>query len=462
MLEWSKLLDSTRRKDRHDVPETSGTAASRLEIERDYDRLLFASPTRRLADKTQVFPLDSNDSVRTRLTHSHEVSNLCRSIGTRLAYDHTELFGDIKRDDLTRSVPSLLAAIGLIHDLGNPPFGHQGEKAICSWFKSNEEKIINDVVHDDFKKFDGNAHTIRLLTRLQVLSDDYGLNLTYATLAALIKYPAFYDSNLYKKHGVFFSEKDIVEDVWGVTGLGLHVRHPLTYVMEACDDICYSVVDAEDTIKKGYASFDDLINYIEANADSENNEIKSPEIKWVLDKSKTKNKEFRGHILSPQELSDISMQMFRVFSVSKMVDAVVDAYVANHPQIMCGKKDRYLELIKVSSCAELCKLLKTFDRVYGFSHKDVLRLELKGSNYIKKTMDHLWYAIDAFTCQKDDPFANYVYHKISENYRRVFENTEKTTYNKCQLVCDAISGMTDTYLISFCDDIEAMKFDRNC
>jgi len=206
MLEWSKLLYSTRRKDRHDVPETSGTAASRLEIERDYDRLLFASPTRRLADKTQVFPLDSNDSVRTRLTHSHEVSNLCRSIGTRLAYDHTELFGDIKRDDLTRSVPSLLAAIGLIHDLVNPPFGHQGAKVICSWFKSNEEKIINDVVHDDFKKFDGNAHTIRLLTRLQVLSDDYGLNLTYATLAALIKYPAFYDSsNLYKKHGVFFT-----------------------------------------------------------------------------------------------------------------------------------------------------------------------------------------------------------------------------------------------------------------
>jgi HD domain len=158
MLTWEKLLNNVRRKDLHQNPESAGTAAGRTEIERDYDRILFSTPTRRLADKTQVFPMEVNDSVRTRLTHSHEVSNLARSIGVRLAFDHAEIvFGaGHERLQVKRNVPALLAAVGLGHDLGNPPFGHQGEIAIQQWFK---EGRAGADVDSDFTGFDGNAQT---------------------------------------------------------------------------------------------------------------------------------------------------------------------------------------------------------------------------------------------------------------------------------------------------------------
>ena len=131
------MLFSKRRKDVHDGGESLGTGKDRAEIERDYDRILFSAPIRRLADKTQVFPMETNDSIRTRLTHSHEVSNLARSIGIRLAFIHqTEIFGhDAHELRVQRTVPALLAAAGLAHDLGNPPFGHQGELSIRRWFK---------------------------------------------------------------------------------------------------------------------------------------------------------------------------------------------------------------------------------------------------------------------------------------------------------------------------------------
>ena len=457
MLTWKELLSERRRKEKHDKPEDSGTASSRMEIERDYDRVLFASPTRRLADKTQVFPLEPNDSVRTRLTHSHEVANLCRSIGTRLVYDHREIFGDIDEDFLKRSVPSLLATIGLVHDLGNPPFGHQGEKAINRWFveKKNEEPEI----HDDFIYFDGNAHTIRLLTRLQVLNDGYGLNLTYSTLSALIKYPTFSDDRPYfNKHGVFESERDIVQDVWDETGLRSRVRHPLTYIMEACDDITYSVVDAEDTVKKGYASFDDLINFIEAKAEkSEGGDIPCERINRLLEKSRKKNSEFRKEDLSAKELNEISMQMFRVFSISLMVDSVVSCFVKNNDKFLNGIDDEYVEMIKMTDCAELCNILKKFHRRYRFSHREVLRLELRGAKLIDKALNYIWQAIEDYVGKKDNPMSAYVYSRISENYRRVFEATNKDLYSKCQLACDAISGMTDSYLIAFCEEIESLE-----
>lgn len=194
---------------------------------------------------------------------------MARSIGLRLVYEKREIFAGIEDEAfLQRSVPALLAAIGLVHDLGNPPFGHQGEYAIQSWFKDNEKDVFAACPEDshDFVNFDGNAQTVRLVTRLQLLNDSFGLNLTYATLGALIKYPVGEgeeNEDRWKKQGFFKSERSIIEDVWDVTGLQSGIRHPLTYVMEACDDIAYSVLDAEDTVKKGLASYYDLIRYLE-------------------------------------------------------------------------------------------------------------------------------------------------------------------------------------------------------
>jgi len=429
-----------------------GTGIGRTEIERDYDRILFATPTRRLADKTQVFPLEENDSVRTRLTHSHEVSNLARSIGVRLAFDNAEkVFGeDHEALKVTRTVPPLLAAVGLAHDLGNPPFGHQGEEAIQAWFKKN---LTGGNQYEDFVEFDGNAQTFRLLTQLQVLNDRFGFNLTCGTLAALLKYPSIYgtgDKFGFKKYGVFASESGTVNAVWQETGLKAGLRHPLAYVMEACDDIAYSVIDAEDTVKKGYASFYDLMDHLENQAGTD------PVVREVIGKSCEKNKEFKQQKLSSRQLNDISMQMFRVKAIAVMIEAATDTFVDHIKSIMSGTVVPGFELIKNSRCAALCKAAKGFDARYGFQHREVLKLELRGSNYISDMMDYLWAAISA-EGRDCHPFERFVFNDISENYRLVYERSAKGDYEKRQLLCDTVSGMTEKFLIRKCDEYAALK-----
>lgn len=205
-LDWKRLLCSERRKgpatNVQQPQQPQFVQETRHEAERDYDRILFSTPTRRLADKTQVFPLEPNDSVRTRLTHSHEVSNLARSIGTSLAPDIQKASG---LADAHRDVPARLAAVGLAHDLGNPPFGHKGEAAIQDWVRKNKDRLFSiseemsdemksdlakmtPALQQDFLAFEGNAQTFRVLTKLQVVNDARGLNLTFGTLAALMKY----------------------------------------------------------------------------------------------------------------------------------------------------------------------------------------------------------------------------------------------------------------------------------
>lgn len=443
MLKWEKLLNQLRRKEINGGAESMGTAVNRTEFERDYDRILFATPTRRLADKTQVFPMEENDSVRTRLTHSHEVSNLARSIGVRLAFEYPEEVFGSNHESLAvkRNVPSLLAAVGLAHDLGNPPFGHQGEVAIQQWFQKGNAGTNTEV---DFIEFDGNAQTFRLLTRLQVLNDQYGLNLTVGTLAALLKYPSIYgssDKGGFKKYGIFQSEAEIVKQVWEQTGLKQGVRHPLAYVMEACDDIAYSIIDAEDTVKKGYASFYDLMDYLETHSGGDNI------IKEVITASRKKNDEFKSNNLSSRELNDISMQMFRVKAIAVMIEEATNVFVANIPKIMQCEIEPGFELIKNSKCANLCKTVKNFDIRHGFQHRDVLQLELKGNNYIQSMMDMNWQAIKEFN-NPARPFERYIFGEISENYRRIYEEGDKTGYYQRQLLCDVISGMTESYLIN--------------
>ena len=452
-LRWEQLLCSKRRKESHGGGESLGTGVGRAEIERDYDRILFSAPLRRLADKTQVFPMEKNDSIRTRLTHSHEVSNLARSIGIRLAFAHREeVFGGSGSAlQVERTVPSLLAAVGLAHDLGNPPFGHQGEIAIRRWFSEKEKKGEKSVAKD-FLQFDGNCQTFRLLTRLQILNDDYGLNLTYATLAGMLKYPVLWNSSTieeYRKAGVFESERDIVVDVWEHTGLAEGVRHPLAYVMEACDDIAYSVIDAEDIVKKRYASFVDVVDHLQS-CNSNDGVTRD-----VVEAAVNKNTEFRKELLSSSELDDLSMQMFRVKAIAAMVEAATEAFAANVPAMMRGSIEKEFELIRRSRSGPLCESLKKFDREHGYQNPEVLRLELRGDTYLGQTMDMLWDGI--VNHESGEPFAEYAYGRISENYRRVYENSRQEDRDRWHLLCDAISGMTEQYLASLHDELKALR-----
>lgn len=456
MLTWEKLLNQTRRKELHGSKESMGTGGGRTESERDYDRILFATPTRRLADKTQVFPMEENDSVRTRLTHSHEVSNLARSIGVRLAFEHAEaVFGESHEAlQVKRNVPSMLAAVGLAHDLGNPPFGHQGEIAIQQWFQEGKS---GQGVATDFSEFDGNAQTFRLLTRLQLLNDQFGLNLTLSTLAALIKYPSVYGSaekGGFKKYGIFTSEAPIIREVWEHTGLGAGLRHPMAYVMEACDDIAYSIIDAEDTIKKGYASFYDLMDFLESFDRGDK------VIAEVVKVSRERNVEFKKENLSSRELNDISTQMFRVKAIAVMVKAATGTFVSNVRRMLDATIEPGFELISNSECAQLCKATKAFDFRHGFQHKEVLRLELQGSNYIKSMMTMLWRGIEKGS-NRNHPFERYVFGAISENYRRIFDTADASHYGRCQLLCDAISGMTESHLIKKHDEFLSLDNARS-
>ncbi len=278
------------RRPRQHMSETPGidedhdTTSLRSVFQHDYDRLLFSTPVRRLADKMQVWPMDENDGVRSRLTHSHEVANLARSIGTRAFQRSADNFGYA---DLYDTVQPILLAIGLAHDLGNPPFGHQGETAIGEWFDARQEWIFDSVSKDnktplekpvpgelrpEFTKFDGNPQSLRLLTRLQTHHAKIGLDLTAATLAAAIKYPVHFANKdktkaQAKKGGYFESERDVVEWIRLKTGLEESQRHPLTWIMEACDDIAYSVLDIDDLLKKSVLSPDDVLVLLSHNKD---------------------------------------------------------------------------------------------------------------------------------------------------------------------------------------------------
>ncbi len=463
MLNWDNLLNGLRRKDKLDKSKLTLSANGRIELERDYDRILFATPTRRMADKTQVFPLERNDSVRNRLTHSHEVSSLARSIGIRLAFEHAEdLFEGNDQLEIVRCVPALLSAIGLVHDLGNPPFGHQGEAAIQSWFNKNREKVFADRqdLAEDFINFDGNAQTFRLVTKLQILNDSYGLNLTYATLASMIKYPVSTSEvgkSQWLKHGYFKSEQAIVEDVWQATGLAKGVRHPFTFLMEACDDIAYSILDAEDIVKKNIASFYDIVDHLSSLMPLD------PLSQNIISLAIKKNQEFKNSHLSPKELNDVSMQMFRVYAISALVDAVIEQFIIDKDKIMAGDVGPQYDLISHSQAKHFCEAMKQFDRAHGYNHKSVLELELKGYNYIHNMMDMLWQGIEDNAHNSESKntglFSKYAYQTISENYRRAFEESSDgmpIIYRKAQLLSDSISGMTDNYLIQIHDELKAL------
>jgi dGTPase len=225
-MDWKTLLNKNRPR-----PSTN-PGDHREEFERDYDRAVFSSPVKRLQDKAQVFPLEPHDSVRTRLTHSLEVSSVARGLVRKVCKDFLIPQNHILAEQ-ERQIEAIAATCGLIHDLGNPPFGHSGEDAIREWFNNTlkADKLgellenRNDLVQD-FLRFEGNAQTLRIVAKLQVLADFNGLNFTYGTLSALCKYTASSvevgegGDHAKAKPGYFTSEADLIKDIRNKTGTG--------------------------------------------------------------------------------------------------------------------------------------------------------------------------------------------------------------------------------------------------
>lgn len=245
----------------------------------DRSRVLFCSSFRRLQQKAQVFSLESNASIRTRLTHSLEVSDIGRTLANSIAYELKEK--NLLSEENIPIVVSIVENACLLHDIGNPPFGHFGESAIKYWaedfkntimelkkFTRNQKKVF-ELLMEDFIQFDGNPQGFRTVTKLHSERDKNGLNLTYSTLLCMLKYSraagekrdSLKDVNddIIKKAGYFQSEKDLVEKIYSKCNLDIHHRYPFTYIMEAADDIAYCMSDIADGIEKGILTEKDFI-----------------------------------------------------------------------------------------------------------------------------------------------------------------------------------------------------------
>ncbi|MBB6503703.1 dGTPase [Sphingomonas endophytica] len=455
------------------------TPDARLPFERDFDRLLFSAPVRRMADKTQVFPLEQHDSVRNRLTHSHEVSNLARSLGNDVVRNTPTLM--TSRPEENAAIPVILGAVGLSHDVGNPPFGHQGEKAIGEWFSDRRQWIFDrqtvaeDAKHVDtaapysteFTDFEGNAQSLRLLTKLQVSRDGYGLDLTLATLAASMKYTVGAKgvstdktsrTAANKKYGFFASEAQLFERVKTHTGLLDLRRHPLTWLMEAADDIAYSVLDVEDSIEKGLVSFREVKEMLHRQHEKGPADGKDPVIGRVLAALDNAVERVQARNISASEEDDVYVQILRASAISELVGAAGATFRSSWPAIALYEHTE--SIIESSAGAALAKALQDFAREKAFNNAGVLALELSGRRAVLDLMGWFWQGIsqrENFNdpgSRRTNHFANLAYRRISENYRRVFENDEprdgegqrlSIRYRELRLLTDMISGMTDGY-----------------
>ena len=465
-MEWKKLLSEKRIRDLLEgKPADPAKPDERTQHGRDYDRAIFSTPVRRMQDKTQVFPLDPNDSVRTRLTHSLEVSNIARNmargIGNWLLEKKKEI--DCKQRD---SIEIIATTCGLIHDLGNPPFGHSGEKAIQEWFKCQDEKDTRffefgskpkkaEQLKNDFLKFEGNAQTIRLISKLQVLADFHGLNLTCATMSAACKYIASSNQITKNPHeksklGHFASEQNLVEMIQKETGTK-NIRNPITYIVESADDIAFSVVDIEDGVKKGVITWDDLKVKLRKEfkkATKGDSKSDSRMLELCFSKASDMLKKAKKTIPGKGKTHDNAMaQAFRVFVIIESAKAIEKEFKEKYKDIMNG--DYHGELYKDSKAGALIEACKEVGIKYIYRSKETLKLELMGRRVIHDLMDTFWEGASIGSKEKKG-FARKIYDLTSRNYLVVYEKAIKDKefpdeYCCMQLMTDYICGMTDTF-----------------
>ena len=257
-MNWEQLLSTKRSRGSSNKNKYLKNTDLRSEFEKDYHRIIGSASFRRLQDKTQVFPLDKSDFIRTRLTHSLEVSSFAKSLGQNigeniLLYKKDTGFTPRMKEDIC----SILQCAGLIHDIGNPPFGHFGELAIREWFERNLpvlkfhgkpiDQMLTERMREDLYHFEGNAQALRLVSKLHFLVDEHGMNLTYALLNTIVKYPVASDEidpksgNIKdKKLGYYLADEEIFKEIQKATGTN-GKRHPLTFILEAADDIAYKL-----------------------------------------------------------------------------------------------------------------------------------------------------------------------------------------------------------------------------
>ena len=426
-MEWSKLISDRRLglEELHDL-----SSQMRSDFQRDFDRMIFSSPFRRLQNKTQVFPLPGSVFVHNRLTHSLEVSTVGRSM-SREVLSRIEKNQPYSKDkEVVIHIPDIVATACLCHDLGNPPFGHSGEKTISTWFSEGPgrelEKLLSRQQWADLINFEGNANSFRLLTHQFVGRRKGGFAMTYSTLGTLVKYPwTSVNAGDKGKFGFFESEEDNYRKVAQWLGIpeispGIFARHPLVYLMEAADDICYQIMDIEDSHRLGILTEQEASEYL---------------LDFFESTRKDKLVRGMGYLDDPNE----KIGYLRSNVIGTLVEQCAEAFIDNLNPIMAGESVKPLvNLIpqQQSNAYEACSKL-AYNKIY--CAPDVVDVDLAGSRIINYLLDVLMDAV----LHPEKNYNQLLLTKMPKQY----DIAAPTLYGKIQSVLDHVSGMTDVYAL---------------
>lgn len=444
-MNWLQLLSPLRQ---NQIPIAIGTGVaevSRSAFEQDFDRIIFSHPFRKLQDKTQVHPLPEHDFVHTRLTHSLEVSSVGRSLGKRVGevimQRHPELNDRLSSFDFG----AITAAAALAHDIGNPPFGHAGESAISHYFSDldglSNHGIVTDGEMADLRQFEGNAQGFRLLNK-----KDYGFRLTYATLGAFTKYPCHSGTNRddkrksQKKFGYFQSEKQAFAEVAQQLGLiefadGIWSRHPLAFLVEAADDICYNIIDLEDACRLGLISFNETVDLL------------AP----ILGAKLNRQKLDETHGLNSK------LGMLRAMTIGELIEACTEVFLEHENQILDASFDTALtDVFKFKEALGAVSKMSV-SRIYR-THS-VVEIEAAGHKILPSLVHDFVFAAQNVTTGK---FGSRKYQNMSllfpEDIRLSMREHHAKRYLLMRDVLDFISGLTDRHALSLFRKINGISF----
>ena len=429
-MDWRRLISAKRLGMESFHAEG---ADDRSDFLRDYDRLIFSAPFRRLQNKTQVFPLPGSVFVHNRLTHSLEVACVGRSLGNRVSRALLRREPELSAS-LVGEIGSIVSAACLAHDLGNPPFGHSGERAISSYFTEGKGQYLRnqltDAEWDDIIHFEGNANAFRLLTHQFNGRRRGGFALTYATLASIVKYPySSYYSGGKSKFGFFQTEADAfrtIADELGLIRLSKegeplrYCRHPLVFLVEAADDICYQMMDIEDAYKLKILTLEDTIGllspFIEENRQGHLSEV----LNMVTDHNE-----------------QIAYLRSKVIGI--LIDECADTFMRHEEEILNGTFSEPLIKHTSERCRQAYKRCSEGAVRKIYRSRDVLDIELAGFRIINTLIELM---IDAVT-HPDKAYSRLLIDRVSSQY----DLHASTLYGKIQAVFDYLSGMTDVYAL---------------
>lgn len=490
-MNWKKLLSSQTQVEREKEPEYFSKYPI-SDLEKDYKAIVSSSAFRRLQDKTQVFPLDKSDFVRTRLTHSMEVSTIARQLGIMITRTTERQKPDFinNENDESEKIPSILSCAGLLHDIGNPPFGHFGEVVIGEWFQKELEKeefaykgtpvkdILSEQMRRDLCHFEGNAQALRILSKISNKETSHEINLTNGVISALIKYPVDSlhctgnsDKDIRKhKLGYFHAEEDSFKKIALETGTlldnGEVARHPLAYLMEAADDIAYSTADLEDAYKKGLFTLNEFIDFFQG----EITKIKGTEFEvdkvrlLIADLMERKEKAESTKTECVKEAYMIAFQNWMDFVRQWFMYCVAYSFSKNYSEIMQGTYNK--ELIAETFHGPSMKILKKVMKKYVYIDPEIVKLELSAQKMLSALLNDFIYAVIYYDekgeedkqTQQNKKMCGLIPENLREDYFHAkTDNDACNLYLRFLMVTDYISGMTDSYAKNLYQELNGIK-----